>query len=80
LNLWLRPSTKQQSLQVNPSIMAGMENKSNESSESKGKMASKAQRFESLDGLEEYEKDDIHSLLNKLLAATDVFEVKKAKN
>jgi hypothetical protein len=60
--------------------MAGMENKSNESSESKGKMASKAQRFESLDGLEEYEKDDIHSLLNKLLAATDVVEVKKAKN
>src|ERR1700722_8379744 len=57
--------------------MASMENKS---SKSKGKMKSKVQRFASLDGLEEYEKDDIHNFLNKLLAATDVVEAKKAKN
>ena len=43
-------------------------------------MTSKAQRFASLDGLEQYEKDDIHSYLNKLLAAMDVVEAKNVKN
>src|SRR5271168_904777 len=62
------------------SIMASMENKSNKSSKSEGKMTSKAQRFASLDGLEEYEKDDIHSYLNKLLAAMDVVEANNVKN
>ena len=57
-----------------------MENKSNKSSKSEGKMTSKAQRFASLDGLEQYEKDDIHSYLNKLLAAMDVVEANNVKN
>jgi hypothetical protein len=57
--------------------MACMEDKS---SKSKGKMTSKAQRFASLDGLEERERDDIHRYLNKVLAAMDVIEAKKAKN
>ena len=60
--------------------MASMENKSNKSSKSKGKMTSKAQRFASLDGLDEYEKDDIHSSLNNILVAMDVVEAKKVKN
>ena len=37
-------------------------------------------RFKGFDGLEEYEKDDIHSYLNKLLAAMDVVEAKNVKN
>jgi hypothetical protein len=49
--------------------MANMENKS---SKSKGKVVNKSRRFASLDGLEEHERDDIHSYLNKLLAAVDV--------
>jgi hypothetical protein len=53
------------------SIMASMGNKS------KGKLA---QRFTSLDGLEEYEKDDIQINLNKVLTAMEVVEAKKAKN
>lgn len=57
--------------------MANMENKS---SKSKGKVVNKSQRFASLDGLEEYERDDIHNYLNKLIAAVDVVDAKKAKN